>query len=95
MASRKASLTGYDAEIEKLQKQITKAKAERKRYEDGLKQDIGNQYVQLLLLDNPDVDIEQVAKDIKQQVKDKKELLKIEKEEANSAATSPDHQKQN
>ena len=95
MASRKASLTGYDAEIEKLQKQITKAKAERKRYEDGLKQDIGNQYVQLLLLDNPDVDIEQVAKDLKQQVIDKKELLKIEKEEANSAATSPDHQKQN
>lgn len=95
MASRKASLTGYDAEIEKLQKQILKAKAERKKYEDGLKQEIGNQYVQLLLLDDPDVDIEQIAKDLKQQVKDKKELLKMEKEEASNTPTSSEHQQQN
>lgn len=79
MAVKTKSLNTFDSDIEKLQKQIEKAKQERKRYEDSLLLKIGRAYAQLVNLDNKDLTVEDILENISRDVQNKKQAIKNQK----------------
>ena len=79
MAVKTKSLNTFDSDIEKLQKQIEKAKQERKRYEDSVLLKIGRAYAQLVNLDNKDLTVEDILKNISRDVQNKKQAIKNQK----------------
>lgn len=79
MAVKTKSLNTFDSDIEKLQKQIEKAKQERKRYEDSVLLKIGKAYAQLVNLDNKDLTVEDILENISRDVQNKKQAIKNQK----------------
>ena len=79
MAVKTKSLDTFDSDIEKLQKQIEKAKQERKKYEESVLLKIGKAYAQLVNLDNKDLTVEDILKNISRDVQNKKQAIKNQK----------------
>lgn len=79
MAVKTKSLNTFDSDIEKLQKQLEKAKQERKKYEDSVLLKIGKAYAQLVNLDNKDLTVEDILKNISRDVQNKKQAIKNQK----------------
>ena len=79
MAVKTKSLDTFDSDIEKLQKQIEKAKQERKKYEESVLLKIGKAYAQLVNLDNKNLTIEDILKNISRDVQNKKQAIKNQK----------------
>ena len=76
MAVKTKSLDTFDNDIQKLQKQIEKAKQERKKYEESVLLKIGKAYAQLINLDNKDLTVEDILKSISKDVQNKKQAIK-------------------
>lgn len=79
MAVKTKSLDTFDSDIEKLQKQIEKAKQERKKYEESVLLKIGKAYAQLVNLDNKNLTVEDILKNISRDVQNKKQAIKNQK----------------
>lgn len=79
MAVKTKSLDTFDNDIQKLQKQIEKAKQERKKYEESVLLKIGKVYAQLINLDNKDLTVEDILKSISKDVQNKKQAIKNQK----------------
>lgn len=79
MAVKTKSLNTFDSDIEKLQKQLEKARQERKKYEDSVLLKIGKAYAQLVNLDNKDLTVEDILKNISRDVQNKKQAIKNQK----------------
>lgn len=79
MAVKTKSLDTFDSDIEKLQKQIEKAKQERKKYKESVLLKIGKAYAQLINLDNKDLTVEDILKNISKDVQNKKQAIKNQK----------------
>lgn len=79
MAVKTKSLDSFDNDIEKLQKQIEKARQERKKYEESVLLKIGKAYAQLVNLDNKDLTVEDILKNISRDVQNKKQAIKNQK----------------
>ena len=79
MAVKTKSLDTFDNDIQKLQKQIEKAKQERKKYEESVLLKIGKAYAQLINLDNKDLTVEDILKSISKDVQNKKQSIKNQK----------------
>jgi hypothetical protein len=79
MAVKTKSLNTFDSDIEKLQKQLEKAKQERKKYEDSVLLKIGKAYAQVVNLDNKDLTVEDILKNISRDVQNKKQAIKNQK----------------
>ena len=79
MAVKTKSLDTFDSDIKKLQKQIEKAKQERKKYEESVLLKIGKAYAQLVNLDNKDLTVEDILKNISKDVQNKKQAIKNQK----------------
>lgn len=79
MAVKTKSLDTFDNDIQKLQKQIEKAKQERKKYEESVLLKIGKAYAQLINLDNKDLTVEDILKSISKDVQNKKQAIKNQK----------------
>ena len=79
MAVKTKSLDSFDSDIEKLQKQIEKAKQDRKKYEESVLLKIGKAYAQLINLDNKDLTVEDILKSISKDVQNKKQAIKNQK----------------
>lgn len=93
MAVKTKSLDAFDSDIEKLQKQIEKARQERKRYEESVLLQIGKAYAQLVNLDNKDLTVEDILKNISRDVQDKKQAIKNQKsQEQNHQHHQQNHQ---
>lgn len=79
MAVKTKSLDTFDSDIEKLQKQIEKAKQERRKYEESVLLKIGKAYAQLVNLDNKNLTVEDILKNISRDVQNKKQAIKNQK----------------
>ena len=79
MVVKTKSLNTFDSDIEKLQKQLEKARQERKKYEDSVLLKIGKAYAQLVNLDNKDLTVEDILKNISRDVQNKKQAIKNQK----------------
>ena len=79
MAVKTKSLDSFDSDIQKLQKQIEKAKQDRKKYEESVLLKIGKAYAQLVNLDNKDLTVEDILKSISKDVQNKKQAIKNQK----------------
>mgnify|MGYP000960314198 CR=1 FL=1 len=79
MAVKNKSLDTFDSDIQKLQKQIEKAKQEREKYKESVLLKIGKAYAQLVNLDNKDLTVEDILKNISKDVQNKKQAIKDQK----------------
>lgn len=79
MAVKNKSLDTFDSDIQKLQKQIEKAKQEREKYKESVLLKIGKAYAQLVNLDNKDLTVEDILKNISRDVQNKKQAIKNQK----------------
>ena len=79
MAVKNKSLDSFDSDIQKLQKQIEKAKQEREKYKESVLLKIGKAYAQLVNLDNKDLTVEDILKNISRDVQNKKQAIKNQK----------------
>lgn len=83
MSQKKSKLAQQKNTIEALVKQLEEAKKKERELEDGVKRDIGSQYVTLMQLQDKNLTLDDILEYITQEVKEKREALK-KKPENNS-----------
>lgn len=76
MSQKKSKLAQQKSAIEALVKQLEEAKKKERELEDGMKRDIGSQYVALMQLQDKTLTLDDILEYITQEVKEKREALK-------------------
>lgn len=76
MAAKSKTLEGYDKSIQALQKQMERAKEERKKYEEEVMLKIGKTFVAIMKLDDKTQNVEDILNNIKKEYQQKKQSNK-------------------